>query len=127
MKFLVDTDVIIDHLRKRKAIQEQVLDYGVISIITLGELIYGTYKSIHPQKSLVSLKRDLQILDFEIINIDEVVIAEFGRMKAELEIKGERLDDFDLLIAATALVNSFIFVTRNIKHFKRIKGLQLNG
>ena len=54
-----------------------------------------------------------------------MVIAEFGRMKAELEIKGERLDDFDLLIAATASVNGFILVTRNTKHFKRIKGLKI--
>lgn len=125
MKYLVDTDILINHLRKKEAIPEQILDEGAISIISLGELIYGAYKSVYPQKSLVILKKDLQILDFETINLDEIIIAEFGRMKADLEIKGERLDDFDLLIAATALVNNFTLVTKNIKHFNRIKNLKL--
>lgn len=125
MKYLVDTDIIIDHLRKKIAIIEQILDNGTISIITLGELIYGAYKSAQPQKSLIILKEDLEILNFEIININEMIMAEFGRVKADLETKGKRLDDFDLLIAATAMINNLTLVTRNKKHFKRIKGLKL--
>lgn len=125
MKYLVDTDIIIDHLRNKISIKEQILESGAISIIVLGELIYGAYKSIHPQKSLVTLKESLLILDFKIINLNEVIIAEFGRIKAELELKGERLDDFDLLIAATAIVNDLMLITRNIKHFQRIPGLKL--
>lgn len=117
MKYLVDTDILINHFRKKEAIPELILEQGVISIISLGELIYGAYKSIYPQKSLIILKKNLQILDFEIINLDEIIIAEFGRRKADLEIKGVRLDDFDLLIAATALVKKLILVTRNIKHY----------
>lgn len=100
MKYLLDTDVIIDHLRKKKAILEQMLDSATISIITLGELIYGAYKSVHPQKSLLTLREDL-------------------------ETKGERLDDFDLLIAATAIVSRLVLVTRNRKHFEGIPSLQL--
>lgn len=128
MKYLLDTDIIVDHLRRKTSIGEKILGYGVaISIINLGELIYGAYKSVHPQESLITLKEDLHILDFEIINLNEVIIAEFGRIKADLEVKGERLDDFDLLIAATAVVNNLILVTRNMKHFKRIAGLKLNN
>lgn len=127
MKYLVDTDILIDHLRRKKAVQEQILDNGTLSIITLGELIYGAYKSVHPHKALITLKEDLHILDFEIINLNEITIAEFGKIKAELELKGERLDDFDLLVAATAIVNNLILVTRNRNHFKRIKGLKMVG
>lgn len=125
MKYLVDTDVIVNHLREREGIPEQILDEGTISIISLAELIYGAYKSLHPQKTLITLKNDLQILDFEIINLNEIIMAEFGKIKADLEIKGERLDDFDLLIAATAIVNNLTLVTRNSKHFKRIKDLKM--
>lgn len=125
MKYLLDTDIIIDHLRRKNFIQEEILGSGAISIITLGELIYGAYKSINPQKFLVVLNKDLYILDFEIVNISETIVAEFGRMKAALEIKGEKLDDFDLLIAASAKVMNLTLVTRNVKHFKRIKGLKL--
>lgn len=125
MKYLVDTDVLIDHLRKKKDLPEQVLDDGVISIITLGELIYGAYKSTHPDKSLAILKQDLQLLDLGIININELIMSEFGRLKADLEVKGKRLDDFDLLIASTAKVLNLSLITRNVDHFKRIKGLKL--
>lgn len=125
MKYLLDTDIVIDHLRRKNSIREEILDIGAISIITLGELIYGVYKSRDPQKSLVILNEDLQILDLKIMDINETIVAEFGKMKADLEIKGERLDDFDLLVAATAKMSNLILVTRNIKHFKRIKGLQL--
>lgn len=125
MRYLLDTDVIIDHLRKKKPIQEQTLDNGAISIITLGELIYGAYKSAHPDKSLITLKNDLQFLELEVINVNEIILAEFGRVKADLEDKGERLDDFDILIGATAKNRNLILVTRNIKHFRRIEGLRL--
>lgn len=127
MKYLIDTDVIIDHLREKEAIPEQILDESAISIISLGELIYGAYKSVYPQKSLIILKKNLQILDFEIIKLDEIIIAEFGRIKAGLEAKGERLDDFDLLIAATALVSDLTLLSRNIKHFSRIKELKIHN
>lgn len=46
-------------------------------------------------------------------------------MKSDLERKGMRIDDFDLLIGATALKNSLTLVTHNIKHFKRIPGLPI--
>lgn len=125
MGYLLDTDVIIDHLRRKNPLQEEVLDGGAMSIISLGELIYGAYKSVYPQKSLVTLREGLQILDLQLIDISEPIIAEFGRMKADLEKKGKRLDDFDLLIAATALENNLMLVSRNTDHFKRIKGLKL--
>ena len=41
------------------------------------------------------------------------------------ESKGERLADFDLLIASTALVSKSVLGTGNVKHFKRIKGLKI--
>ncbi|VVA44581.1 Ribonuclease VapC10 (fragment) [Candidatus Roizmanbacteria bacterium] len=42
MKYLVDTDVLIDHLRGKKKLDPTLLKDGVgISIITYGELLYG--------------------------------------------------------------------------------------
>ncbi len=127
MKYLLDTDIIVDHIRKKQIISEEVLENGAsISIITLGELVYGAYKSDNPQKSLITLKENLYILDLEIKNLNEVAVAEFGRIKADLEKKGSRLEDFDLLIAAIAKTLNLILVTRNLDHFKRIKDLKLS-
>ena len=37
------------------------------------------------------------------------------------------IDEFDLLIAATALSGNYILVTDNIKHFQRITNLRLEN
>lgn len=128
MKYLLDTNIIVDHLRKREIINENILasDAG-ISIITLGELIYGAYKADNSQKSLQQLENNLKTLKFDIINLSQEIIRAFGQIKAKLEIKGQRQEDFDLLIAATAMVNDLILITRNVKHFRRIPDLKLTG
>jgi len=51
----------------------------------------------------------------------------FGRLKADLEGKGSPLDDFDLIIATSALSHNLTLVTNNEKHFKRIEGLKLTN
>lgn len=126
MKYLIDTDVLIDNLRRKTRIDEEIVESGAgISIINLGELIYGAFKSSNPAQAL-QLVEDL-LVDFrlEIIDLEKEMIYIFGKLKADLETKGDRLEDFDLLIAATAKANGLTLVTRNVDHFKRIKGLKL--
>ncbi len=40
---------------------------------------------------------------------------------------GRRLDDFDLVIAATAITLGYRLVTNNERHFARIAGLALDN
>ena len=49
----------------------------------------------------------------------------YAKEKARLEKKGAKIDDFDLLIAATAVRNNLILITNNTKHFKRIHRLTI--
>lgn len=53
----------------------------------------------------------------------EEVSVQFGKTKALLEKRGERIDDFDLAIAAHALALGGTLVTANRKHMTRIPGL----
>jgi len=41
-----------------------------------------------------------------------------------LKQKGELIDDADILIASYCIVNDYVLVTNNLKHFKRIAGLR---
>ena len=126
MKYLLDTNIIVDHLRKKKIIDEKELEVGaVISIITLGELLYGVYKSDDPGKTLTKLEENLSLLSLGIENLNYSITVEFSKIKADLEKSGQRIEDFDLLIAATAKVLNLTLVTRNLDHFKRIKGLKI--
>ena len=49
----------------------------------------------------------------------------FGEIKSNL--KGNIIEDMDILIAATALSHNLILVTNNVKHFKKIKELKLES
>jgi predicted nucleic acid-binding protein len=51
----------------------------------------------------------------------------YGGIKADLQSKGTIIDEFDLLIAATAIVVGYTLVTNNIKYFKRIPSLILEN
>jgi predicted nucleic acid-binding protein len=48
-------------------------------------------------------------------------------MYANLRRQGEILPDADILVAATALANDCVLVTGNEKHFRRIKGLEVEN
>jgi len=49
----------------------------------------------------------------------------FGDLKADLERRGERVDDFDLVIAAHGVAHDAAIVTRNTRHFVRIRSLRV--
>lgn len=127
IKYLIDTDVAVDHIRGYRYLQPEIIKKGAaVSIISLAELLYGVYKSTNPKKNLQNIDELLE-LGIEVKNLNIEIIDVYAQQKANLEKTGERLDEFDLLIAACAKVNEFSLVTRNLKHFKRIKGLKLYG
>lgn len=45
---------------------------------------------------------------------------EYGEIRLSLERTGQRIDQFDLLIGATAIHHQMTVVTSNVKHFERI-------
>ncbi|OGD86635.1 hypothetical protein A2164_02375 [Candidatus Curtissbacteria bacterium RBG_13_35_7] len=125
MKYLLDSDILIDNLRKKAKLDEKVVKSGCINIINLGELVYGAFKSKYPIKALELVENYIKDLGVEVISLEKEIIYVFGKIKADLEKEGFKLEDFDLLIASTAIVYKLTLVTRNVKHFKRIKGLKL--
>jgi len=129
MGILVDSDIIIDFLNnqnfalnffKETAIKKELF----ISIISWAEVVYGFRKNKSLKKAQL-FKDFLQENNISIISIDQKVAEKYLDIKIDLEIKKIPLDEFDLLIAATALSNNLSLVTRNIKHFKRINNLIL--
>jgi len=51
----------------------------------------------------------------------------FGRIKAQLEQHGQRLEDFDIAVAAHALAIGGTLVTEDIGHMGRVEGLSLES
>lgn len=62
--------------------------------------------------------------EVEVLSIDGC-IDKFASEKAGLSKAGSLVDNFDLLIGATAVHHGLTLVTNNTKHFQRIQGIQL--
>lgn len=129
MNYLLDTDTCVHALRGRVSVRERLAAIGpevvAISIITLAELRYGAACSARPADNHQAVDDFVQGL--HLLGIDPVAARLFGDLKAALRQKGELLEDFDLVIGATARAHNLILVTSNLNHFRRIPGLQVEN
>ena len=62
-----------------------------------------------------------------VAKMEEINGKKFGDLKAALEKSGNRVDDADIIIAATAICNDATLATGNVKHFSRFEGLKLQN
>lgn len=107
---LVDTDVLIDHLRGERRLHRQDRPLGV-SVVSRCELFAGRDEPA-VLRALLGAMIELPI---------DAVIAELaGVTRRETGIAIP-----DALIAATALMHRIPVVTRNRRHFERVSGLQV--
>lgn len=129
MDYLLDSDIIIDFLKKKSAeifIIQKIAERRIgVSVVSWLEIVYGISKSSNPQKRRSEFEQFLDTFHITTVPIDIVVAQKFIELKISLETKKIALADFDLLIAASALVNKSILVTRNVRHFARIKNLKI--
>lgn len=122
-KLLLDTSILIDHLRQytpATEFLETVFNSKVstfISTITVMELYAG--KSMQDP---ATEKEVIKFLDlFKIIPVTSQIAMKAGEMLRQYRHQG--LTPSDAIIAGTALSQDANLVTRNIKHFRIIKGL----
>lgn len=125
-KYLLDTNICIYYMKGRygldKKLESRHKEALFISEITLAELKFGVAKSERSDKNrrvLDNFLTGVQILPiFDALDV-------YADEKARLQKVGRPVDDFDLLIGATAVANDMILVTNNLKHFNRLSGIQL--
>ncbi len=127
--YLLDTDTVIYSLKGHPAVKANLEHHRhaalKISIITLMELYYGAHKSQQVAGNLAKVKRIEAAL--EILPLGTEAAEVYAMLKSGLEKAGTPLDDFDLILAATALSHGLTLVTNNEKHLKRIDGLKLEN
>ncbi len=128
--YLFDTDTITNILKKNPS--KKLIDKisGInrkdqfISSITVGEIIYGAFKSRDPAYHMEQLKKILLPL-VNVLSFDSSAAFYYGKIRAELEKQGEIISSMDLQVAAIAITNDLKLITGNTRHFKRIKILQI--
>ncbi len=123
--YALDTNSFSYFLKGRGRVGERLLaqppsTIGLPSVV-LYELAYGAARSQAPsdlKARLEALLRSLTILPF-----GEAEARAAARILADLEAAGRPIGPHDLLIAATALAQGATLVTRNVREFRRVKGL----
>ena len=127
--YLIDTDIIIYSLKGVPKVvgnfESHAAASKAISVITYGELVYGAMKSSRVDENMARVRRIAEL--FPVIDANRSIMDAFGSLKARVEKTGKRTDDFDLIIAATALTLSYTLVTNNEKHFESIPGLSIEN
>lgn len=116
--YLIDTNSVIDFLDNRlPEIANNLIEKvkSQISIITRMELL--SWSNINEQQ--LSILTSF-IEDSIVFSLDEPVILKTIEIRKSYKTKLP-----DAIIAATAIVHSLILITRNVKDFTGIEGLQI--
>ncbi len=129
MGYLIDTDTIVFALRNEKSVLDKFNENKnipiSISMITYAELVFGAKRSQNERKNMIKVNHIREIYPIEGLN--EGVMEVFADVKAKMISKGIRIEDLDLLIAATAIYNDLTLVTNNTKHFVNVPDLKLEN
>ncbi|MFP4429569.1 MAG: type II toxin-antitoxin system VapC family toxin [Desulfovermiculus sp.] len=127
--YLLDTNTLICFFKGQGKVPERLLAIppGEIAVpsVTVFEIETGIAKSRQPER----LRQDLDDL------LTMVTVLPFGmpearsaaKIRAGLESAGLPIGPYDTLIAATALANALVLVTRNVREFSRIDGLKVEN
>ncbi len=127
MKYHLDSSAVIDVLRFHR---ESLLNFELtpiqdiaISSIVAHELLQGsqpTGSGSRSKKLLFAFLATIEVLPFRVA--DAEVSA---NLSAYLKGKGQMIGTLDPLIAAHAISEGAVLVTRNVKHFNRVPDLHV--
>lgn len=127
LKYMLDTDMCIFTITRKPAHIKRLFNTHIgqmcISAVTWGELICGAEKSEQVEKNLATL--DGFAARLEVLPFDKQASRQFGQVKAELELQGQKIGSYDTMIAGHARSQGLIVVTNNVREFKRVEGLRV--
>lgn len=123
--FLLDTNVLSDLVRNpRGRVVEEISKVGesaiATSIIVAAELRFGAVKS---GSKRLAAQLDAILERLTIFPFDAPADEHYGRLRHDLQKKGQIIGANDMLIAAHALALGRTLVTDNLEEFNRVKGL----
>ena len=127
-KYIIDTNTCIEYFKHRNGVPERMeqesRDDLCVSEVTIAELLYGAVHSKSVDRHLHEV-RELQ-RDIAVLPISDV-IDDYADIRHALTSKGITVEDFDILIGATARHYGLIAVTDNLKHFKPMPDVEVEN
>ena len=130
MRYVLDTTAFSAAMRRDGHLLGVLRDYRPGDIVTVppvvAEIQYGIERLDSSSKKYLLLKSERDRL-LSIINVlpwSSESSDNFGKIKADLERRGELIDDFDIAIAAIAMAHKCGVITANLSHFRRIGNIE---
>ena len=126
-KYLLDTNICIFFLQGKYGIKEKIQQVGRknchISEISIAELLYGAAYSGSPKHS-----HDVEII-LESLTVIPIYdsLSTYAETKASLRRSGQMIEEFDMLIGASAVHHGYVMVTENTDHFERIPDIEIEN
>lgn len=125
---VLDSTFLIDVLRGRKETLNVIngKEPLLTTQINMYEVIRGFFlKNISSSKFLGMIE---MFENIKVLSLDDNSIVKAAEISAELIKKGTVISDCDCLTAGIAISKGInTIVTKNIGHFKRIKGVKVEG
>jgi tRNA(fMet)-specific endonuclease VapC len=127
--YLLDTNILSDLIRNpRGAVAARIADVGVdavaTSIIVAGEMRYGAE---HRGSDRLSAKVEELLTLVPVLPLKDDADVQYGRLRTELERRGQSIGSNDMLIAAHAIALGKTLVTDNVREFERVIGLKVEN
>ena len=130
MKYVLDTNVISALMKGERNVIDRLQSIARSDVSmpqpVVAEIEYGLQR-LPRSKRKDALTSRFELLKAEIQRVawsDDVSEA-FGAIKALLERKGERIEDFDAAVAAHAVANGCVLVTANVKRLIRVPDVEI--
>lgn len=128
MKYVLDTNALSAAMKANPALLDRLRrvskkEVGVPQPV-IAEIAYGIER-LPRSKKKEELQRRFDLVKGELGRVDwtDEVSEAFGTIKASLEKKGRRIEDFDAAIAAHALALGATLVSANLDDMTRVPGL----
>lgn len=125
---LLDTDVLSFYLRGQAQVVQRVAHY--LQVPARLELSVMSYYELRRGLVRIGAHQRLQQLEAfmercQVWDVSREIAREAAELAGRLAARGERLDDADVIIGATARVLGIGVATGNVRHFSRIEGLEV--
>jgi tRNA(fMet)-specific endonuclease VapC len=130
VKYVLDTNAVSALMKGDRAVLDRLKTVPKSDVLipqpVLAEIAYGIER-LPRSKRRESLQERFELVRAELQRIEwsDEVSQRFGVIKATLERKGQRIEDFDAAIAAHAGEPGAIMVTANMDDMARVPGLSV--
>lgn len=123
-KYLLDTNIVIALMAGDRNIRQclEEAEEVFLSTVVFGELCYGAQNSARAESNMLRLRELATTITILPCTIETAI--HYGHIKNSLRRKGRPLPENDIWIAACAMHNNLVLISRD-EHFTHINNLQL--